>query len=334
MPYSNPNISADIVLHSIVEGRVTPLITYVLEYPRFIHGELMTHRFFSRNAASSRAIPIEKMIAQVTSNPAGPSVWGLNQAGMQAELFHMDTPTCEWAWGKASQAAAQQAEVLQALGLHKQIVNRLLEPFQKMKTIVTATHFDNWFHLRKHPDAQPEIQELASKMWDALQASEPQVLKPGEYHMPYVDFFRGNAQSVRAGWEEGQNWRTNVKHMNDRDETVTWDSITLEQALMISSSCCAQVSYRLLNTKLDLAMDIYKKLVESKPVHASPLEHQAMVMQSNTAVYSWEYNPKEWEVGVTHMDKDCKFWSGNFQGWIQHRQLIPNNVCYDYEATL
>jgi thymidylate synthase ThyX len=79
-------ISAKIIADSISESEYGDRITtFELEYPRFIHGELMTHRLFSRNAASSRAIPINKMMDQVLTAPAMPVEWGLNKSGMQAE---------------------------------------------------------------------------------------------------------------------------------------------------------------------------------------------------------------------------------------------------------
>jgi hypothetical protein len=112
-----------------------------------------------------------------------------------------------------------------------------------------------------------------------------------------------------------------------------WDfrsgtELTLEQAKAVSASCCAQVSYRKLDDSLEKAKDIFAKLIESKPCHASPTEHQAAPMG-----YTRLKQPlgiKDWEEGVTHMDKNGDFWSGNFKGWVQHRQLIPDNVCNNY----
>ena len=73
-----------VIADSISESgkRIT---TFQLKYPRFIHSEVMTHRVFSRNASSSRAIPVKKMIEQVRNNPAMPIHWGANQSGMQAK---------------------------------------------------------------------------------------------------------------------------------------------------------------------------------------------------------------------------------------------------------
>lgn len=318
-------MSAKIIAHSKSKVNGKEIVTFELEYPRFIHSELMTHRLFSRNAASSRAIPVAKMIEQVRTSPAQPCHWGKNQPGMQASE-ECDNPVfvedfyhnAIWegksmevarerafvppntAWGYFAGCIADYAQQFEISGYHKQIVNRILEPFQMMKTVVTATEFDNFFWLRKHPDAQPEIKELAEEMWVALQISHPVSLNAGEWHTPYY----------AGGW---------------------WDEScvdTLEDALAISSSCCAQVSYRLLDDSLEKARDIYKKLVESKPVHASPFEHQATPMKNG------HFEPgKPWQEGVTHVDKDNKFWSGNFKGWVQHRQLIEDNTCWKFEES-
>ncbi len=309
-------ISAKIIADSLspTGKRIT---TFELEYPRFIHAELMTHRVFSRNAASSRAIPVEKAIGLVLENTARPTHWGKNQPGMSAKeecensvvlttnVRDTDPSTREFsredAWDIARGNAISVAKAFSCAGYHKQIVNRLLEPFTHIKVVVTATEFDNWFWLRKHPDAQPEIQQLAERMWEAYGESRPFHLDPGEWHLPY---FREGAWTPFIGRTVG---------------------VSLEEAIAISSSCCAQVSYRRLDDSLEKALDIYDRLVNSKPVHASPFEHQATPMDADqTAV------PYNWQEGVTHMDRQGNLWSGNFKGWIQNRQLIPDNVCKEY----
>lgn len=319
----HPGITAKIIAHSIApNGQV--IVTWELEYQRFIHGEFMTHRLFSRNAASSRAIPVKTIIDQVRNNPAMPIHWGLNQSGMQAKSVLSDalTGSAKYLWKKAAHFAANIAEALTKVGLHKQATNRILEPFQTMKTVMTATCMDNFFWLRNHEDAQPEIRELARLMWEALQKSVPQKLNPGEWHVPYVCVVRPFTGPLQY-WD-----------LRDAKQ------LTLEQAIAISSSCCAQVSYRKLDDSLEKAELVYKRLVDSEPVHASPFEHQATPM---TERHTWKFEytdadkyvthgGKIWPDGVTHMDKDGNFWSGNFIGWIQHRQLIPNNVCMNYEV--
>lgn len=335
-------ISAKIIAHSKSSVNGKEIVTFELQYPRFIHGELMTHRLFSRNAASSRAIPISKMIEQVRNDPAMPIHWGKNQPGMQAneecdnpvfvedfyhneiwmgksmerakEVSHVPPAT---AWAYFASCIADYAEQFEISGYHKQVANRILEPFQWMKTVLTATEFDNFFWLRKHADAQPEIKRLAELMWEALRESKPRVLPTGWWHTPY--FHNGY-------------WCPFMM-----DEDCYDEPSTLEDALAISSSCCAQVSYRLLDESLEKAKVIYKKLVDSEPVHASPFEHQATPMDYSD---KWDCTndgvnvpslPHTWEKGITHVDVGKNLWSGNLMGWIQHRQLIPNNACWDFK---
>jgi hypothetical protein len=308
-------IDAKIIAHSVAPNG-QQIVTFELQYPRFILAEFNTHRIFSRNSASSRAIPVSTIIAQVNDNPAMPIHFGRNQSGMQAaeELSPVLQVGVKWAWRMAAKAAVKWAETMVKLGLHKQATNRILEPFQTMKTVMTATCMDNFFWLRNHEDAQPEIKELARLMWEALQASEPILLRAGEWHTPYYGY---------GYWSP----------IGDKTDGKDFDELghLLSEALAISSSCCAQVSYRKLDDTLEKAQMVYKRLVESEPVHASPFEHSATPIMVPDFYCGDCQEQAEWEDGVTHVDKNKKFWSGNFVGWVQFRQLIPNNVCHRYE---
>lgn len=295
-------IKATMIADSVNPNGVR-ITTMELEYPRFIHSEFMTHRVFSRNSASSRAIPVVKVIEQVRNNPAMPVHWGKNQAGMQAkeELKGVELQFAIYQWKSAALEAAAMADTMADQGLHKQVVNRILEPFQLMKVVVTSTEWNNFFWLRDHTDAQPEIKVLAQQMKAAMDSSTPVKLDYGMWHLPYVD--------------------TNIYEHDGKqyyfDEQG--DTIDLEQAIKISCSSCAQVSYRKLDTSLDKAEMIYQKLVESEPVHASAFEHVAKcdIIEDDDDVI---------QPGWTHADKLGNAWSGNFRDWVQYRQLIPNNA--------
>ncbi len=180
-------ITAQIIADSISPEGIR-LTTMQLRYPRFIHAEFLTHRVFSRNASSSRAIPVAKMIEDLRRDPAMPVYWGSNKPGMQAgeELTGDDLGLVVAEWYDALDCCIHAAEEMVRLGLHKQIANRILEPWAHINGIVTATDWDNFYELRRHADAQPEIKALADAMWDAQQASNPYPLKPGEWHLPYV----------------------------------------------------------------------------------------------------------------------------------------------------
>lgn len=303
-------IKATIIADSVSAHTGQRITTFELEYHRYIHSELMTHRQFSRNAASSRAIPIDKMIEGVLGSPAIPIHWGLNQSGMQAKDEEVPYQQAYNAWINARNRAIESAKELQALGLHKQIVNRVLEPFQMMKTLVTATSFDNFFNLRCHKDAQPEIKELADKMYQAMQESTPMTLRAGEWHLPYVTAVIGEDNQI---------------HYLVDDKLVD-----LETAIKISCSCAAQVSYRKNDTSIEKALAIYDKLVNSEPVHASAFEHCATPIDSISGNFA----------GVTHVGDtfingklENSYCSGNFTNWVQYRQLIPNHDCKEYESS-
>lgn len=298
-------ISSKLIAHSIDATTDKPIYTFELEYPRFIHAEFMTHRLFSRNAASSRAIPIKKQLQLIEDAPAMPEVWGLDQSGMQAEktlIKKYEIATAEFLWGCAKTAAVNAARALAKFKLHKQIVNRVVEPFAHIKVVMSTTEIENFLWLRDHPDAQPEIKILAGLMKADIEKSEPTKLLPGQWHVPY--------------YHDGF-W---IEYLDGVDKHGN----TLEDALAISSSCCAQVSYRVLNDTLEKAKDIFSKLVLSKPVHASPFEHQATPI-SNVVGKNYLAIPSSWEKGITHLHKEMGFGSGNFYGWIQHRQLIDEH---------
>lgn len=300
-------IYAKIIAHSRAPNGQT-IVTWELQYPRLILAELNTHRQLSKNSSSSRAIPIQTIIDMVRTSPAMPVHWGKNQPGMQAheELTGDLLAAVKRVWIESALDAARNAEIMAKYGAHKQVANRVLEPYQWMKTVLTGTCVDNFFWLRNHEDADPTIHALAKAMWESLKESKPADLKPGDWHVPYYD--------------DGT-WRASVYEDN-----------TLEEALAISSSCCAQVSYRKLDDSLEKAELVYDRLVGSEPVHASPFEHQATPMTpSHTWEMDWYDKDFIWPKGVTHKDREGNYWSGNFKGWIQHRQLIPNNVCNNYK---
>lgn len=288
-------ISAKIITHSIANN--IELITMELNYPRFIHSEVMTHRMFSRNASSSRAIPVEKVIEQVRNSPAMPIHWGKNQPGMQARQEVLDIDTVKGIWLSARVQAVDAAEWLMEENVHKQIVNRITEPFQWIKVIVTATEWDNFFKLRDHPDAQPEIQELARCMKKAMQLSKPTPLVAGEWHLPYIN--EDEICMAQVGYTKPY-------------------CINLDDLIKCSVARCARVSYNNHdNSSPDIEKDIAlaDRLLEAG--HMSPFEHIATPMEEDNCIH-----PEEWELGVTHMDCNKKLWSGNFRGWIMYRKLL------------
>jgi hypothetical protein len=290
-------ITAKIIADSINQqgNRMT---TMEIEYPRFILSELNTHRMLSKNSASSRAIPVRAMHEHINKSPAEPVFWGKNQAGMQAkeELSGTDYTDAKFIWDRARQDALHWAWALaDRVGLHKQIANRVTEPWMTMKTVISGTEWKNFFWLRAHADAQPEIHELAIKMWDAYNKSTPTLLYPGEWHVPYVNSVRDVA-SGKFCYSDGLG-----------------QELSADQAKIISASCCAQVSYRKNDDSFEKANKIFDQLINSQPCHASPVEHQATPMLDTKSFVDF---------GTTHIDRADNAWSGNLKGWVQHRKLI------------
>jgi thymidylate synthase ThyX len=247
--------TAKIILDSVNPENGSRLTTMQLVYPRFVHAEFMTHRMFSRNASSSRAIPVAKMIEQVFKDPAMPCHWGKNQPGMQAREEITDKTEAEQLWREAASDAAHTAEFMSQIGLHKQVVNRILEPFQWIHVVVTATEWDNFFKLRLHEDADPNIYELARVMKVAMDESTP---VERHAHLPYVD---GDYEIDPAARQV-----LNLKGLG-----------------MVSAGRCARVSY--LNhdgTNPDYKKDLElaEKLAASG--HASPFEHVAFSFAENS----------------------------------------------------
>jgi len=281
-------ITAKVIADSIHMHGGPRLTTLQLRYPRFIHAEFMTHRVFSRNASSSRAIPVARLIADIREDPAMPMHWGKNQPGMQADEEHNAPIAAPWsggtmtrqgAWLNAMDGAIKMATLFDEAGYHKQIVNRLLEPYSHINVIVSSTKWENFFALRAHPDAQPEIRLLAEAMLAAMRASEPNGLHAGDWHLPYV---------TDADWDD--------------IEIQYGPRAATEVAKKVSAARCARVSYLTFEGKkpaIEADIKLFEKLAGGVPLHASPLEHQATPRRPHSG---WAY--------------PC----GNFDGWAQFRK--------------
>jgi thymidylate synthase ThyX len=283
-------ITAQIITDSISPAGIR-LTTFQLRYPRFIHAEFMTHRTFSRNASSSRAIPVKKMIEDLRRDPAMPVFWGSNKPGMQAgdELDEVGIQKAKMLWIDAMNRAIWSAEYMIELGLHKQVANRILEPWAHINVVVTATDWENFYTLRRHPDAQPEIKTLADAMWEAQQASIPQLLVRGEWHQPYV-----TEQDLDPACE----------HQTD-------EYGYMEVLNRISVARCARVSYLTHDgreTTVEEDLQLYDRLVGAQPLHASPAEHQATPDNQ-----IGDTKPEIWDSSHLH---------GNLRGWIQYRKTL------------
>jgi len=237
--------AARVLLDSLSEAGVR-LTTMEVTFPRFVLSEFNTHRVFSRNSASSRAIPTAKLIERVQNDPVLPLEWGKNKAGMSANdvLAEEDAEHGRQVWLAARDAAVVEAGKLLDLHVHKQVLNRILEPFLWHTVIVTSTDWANFFELRCAPAAQPEIREAAMQMRSALDQSKPSNVKNGDWHLPLVQ----------------------------DDERANVDIEDLKKA---SVARCARVSYLTHDGTRDIQkdLDLHDRLKIER--HLSPFEHVA-----------------------------------------------------------
>ena len=223
-----------------------------------------------------------------------PLHWGKNQPGMKAKeehnapvnmLDHMgrfEVIEREEAWKVAMRRAVVTAQSFANAGYHKQIVNRLLEPFSHINVLVTSTEWDNFFELRDHPDAQPEIRTLAVVMRASMDSSTPDILQEDQWHLPYI-----TAKERRDAYY-------------GPSQTPAWNTL-----IRCSVARCARVSYFTHEGKppnIEDDLKLYDRLVGARPLHASPAEHQAR------------------PVGLFEREKLSM--TGNFKGWIQYRKLL------------
>ena len=311
------NITAKVICDSISEQGVR-LTTFEIEYPRIVMSEFNTMRAISKNSSSSRAIPVSKMLEHTKNINLKPVYFGSKRSGMQAgdELVGEDLQYAKSTWESALHSMVHSANILDSLGVAKEVCNRLVEPFQLVKVVCTATDWDNFFNLRLHPDADPNICMLAYKMYQSMQESKPIELKVGEWHLPFVN----------VGW----NGKGEMCYADD-----DFNFVELEQAIKLSAASCASVSYRTEGMTLEKADKIFDMLIKAEVVHSSPLEHCATPVKPKYNELGYVRvncsEPQSWEEGVTHMNKQGQLCSGNLRGFIQYRHLLPNNTNYTFD---
>jgi len=300
-------------LDSISEAGVR-LTTMQLRYPRFIHAELMTHRVFTRNASSSRAVPVEKLIEEAATDPAIPERWGLHNKGMQdaGVMSELGQRRALSDWLAARDAAVATARVMcvRPERCSKQIINRILEPFTHISVIVTSTQWKNFYALRVHPDADPTMLALAEAMKAAHDASTPRRMAYGTWHLPYV------------GDTDMDMIAENFMKTRDLNDIYTLDAATticVGMARKVSAARCARVSYLTHDGQrptLEADIALADKLMTT-PMHATPCEHQA----SPDRIISREPDGlKVWETPEYH---------GNFVGWRQNRKMFIGEAIHD-----
>lgn len=309
-------ISAKMIKDSITEDgrRLTTILT---ESPLSYHPQNLTHRMFSRNASSSRAQPSTVIIQNVIDDPVYPVRWSKNQRGMQG-FEDLDPDKIIQAievWDAHRASTLDATRKLNELGLHKQYANRLLTPHQHIKVLWTTVSWDNFMHLRNHPDAQPEEQLFAQAVQEVLDNSTPEVLLHGQWHLPWIR---------EEDWNLGRDFIACEKGLSFKEVR---DIEVLELMKNISASRCATLSYGNANgspSTFDKDLARIGKLM-TDPLHASPFEHQAtpdkLISVQKSILINDEWVEQdvssEWEHPELH---------GNLTGFIQYRKTMPNEA--------
>lgn len=320
-------IEAKVICDSI--GEHSPrLFTVRATNPKFIHQETLRHRTiyiedmlrgdydFSLSVSSARAIPFPKLLAEV-SNPntmAKPSKWTSEQKGMSGgdELSPEVQRKAEGLWENAAMIAGDHANMMAKLGVHKSIVNRIIEPYFHVHALYTATEpgWMNFFGLRLDKAADDTIKALAEACWICWNESQPKLLKPGEWHLPFVETLQATHPSDEQFFLSGH---------HEEDPNIN-DRMNLEIARKVSTSRCARLSYTSFETgkrsTIEEDLKLYDRLINSRPIHASPAEHQATPDECDIYMgKSGQYDDVRWR--RSHE-------AGNLgPGWRQYRKMLP-----------
>ena len=352
-------IKVEIVADSINQqgDRLTSL---VLTYPRIIHAEMMTHRMFSRNASSSRAVPIQKMIEAVKNNTFCPFEFQKAHKGMQGSEYFtgQDKADCIKLWLESAELALQQAEKMKEKGITKQVINRILEPYQYYTVLITGSEegWDNFFNLRcpqykihqgtykskkealkyglsngelknwsdldwlqnNEGHAEIHIMDLAEKIYDAVNESTPKQLKSDEWHIPFED-------KIVQGY---------INSGESVDRTINKETL-----VKISTAMAAHTSYTIVGGEsvksYEKWIELHDKLIAYDPPHSSPMEHCARAMDDEEYVSYIKGVPdmidyEKDEIAISYLktyeDSPEAGWCNNLKGFIPYRYMIDNNL--------
>lgn len=239
-------ISVQLLLYSQSESG-KKIATFVVTMPKFIQAQINSHRMLSRNAASSRAMPSKIIRRRVLKNPFLPIEFSKNQSGMRGgekfkgiKLFFVKKI---WLWSRYIPCFFHYLG--EKLKIHKEVLNRIIEPWMFTQVLITATEWGNFLKLRIDNSSQPEIQYIAKEIKKLLDNNNPNILKHSEWHLPFI---------------------------NEEEKM----KFSLDELKKISTARCARVSYKLYDGKdsnLLKDVELCEKLISGG--HWSPFEHIA-----------------------------------------------------------
>ena len=346
-------IKVEIVADSINQqgDRLTSL---VLTYPRIIHAEMMTHRMFSRNASSSRAVPIQKMIEAVKNNTFCPFEFQKAHKGMQGSEYFTgkDKQECVDLWLESAELALQQAEKMKAKGISKQIINRILEPYQYYKVLITGSKegWENFFKLRNPSYSWQGKGEF--KSWKDLVKSH---FKEGASR-DWVDGLENTSVLERLQINKGQA-EIHMMMLSEKIYDVIQESVPIQlkpnewhipmisdleslklstdDQIKLSVGRAANTSYTVVGDEKELTLEhaikIHDKCVEL--VHSSVFEHCARAMSDEEhgsyikgKIDLIDVDEPEYNGGIYEPQFSEKGWCNNFKGFISYRYLVDNRI--------
>lgn len=338
------NIEAKIVADSLAPNGER-LTTLLLTFPRIVHAELLTHRLFSRNAASSRAVPVKKMIESVRNNMFVPLAFQKSHIGMQgSEYFeHTELVQARQLWIESAELALQQAEKMEKVGITKQLINRVLEPYQYYQVLLSSTEFENFFNLRcpqysfnnkifkSKKDVLVEIAGVLGEsdfnnlddyhQWAAINKGQSEIHMMALAEAMY-DALQESTPKILKEYEwhipfydkidQSKLFQGQMMVQSNRHQKAAY----LDACIKISVGMCARTSYTTVGDEKDFdykkQIDLHDRLIASG--HASPTEHVARVMSDDE--YKSFFN--------SELNKEGFGWCKNFKGFIQYRYLLEN----------
>lgn len=287
------------ILSSISVRTKLVITTMHIRVPRIIWPEILTHRVLSRNARSSRAVPERVMLEEIQRDPFVPWHWTRIQQGMQGEAGH-DNPVVllnpktdleeihsnERAWLLARDSALGYAKAFAGAGYHKQIFNRIVEPYMWIDGLITTVTWNNLLWLRDDDAAEPHLRDIAVAIKQVLDSAKPQQLDDGDWHLPYIAAADYAAAADR------------FPRMSQQNEWLR----------KISAARCARMSYVPFNGEASYEAELqrYLRLTSDARLHASPMEHQATP--------DFQLADGRWARPELH---------GNLLGFVQGRKLDP-----------
>lgn len=181
-----------------------------------------------------------------------------------------------------------------------------LSEFLTTKEIDTSNWSEEkWLSLNKG-QAEIHIMDLAEKIYDAVNESTPEILSPGQWHIPFMSKIDSSK----------------LKSLSGKDIT--------EEMVKISTALSARTSYTVVGEEKEInyenMINLHDRLLNQDPPHSSPFEHCARAMDDNEyhnyiKGIRMDYNGKHYVERPETLG-----WCYNLKGFISYRYLVDNKI--------